>query len=101
MSLNAITQSDDIAKKLRNILIVGAFVFAIIFKDELFALLSSLLFRVALMAVAALACFLIYKCESGVEIGLGKSTVYGRYLSYGHKPDSVSLLFSTAVIFNS
>jgi type IV secretion system protein VirD4 len=61
MSLNVTAQSDDIAKKFRNILIVGAFTAAIIFKDELLNLLSSLLFRFALMAVAALACFVIYK----------------------------------------
>jgi len=34
-------------------------------------------------------------------MGLGKSTTYGRHFSYGHIPDSVSLLFLTAVNFNS
>jgi type IV secretion system protein VirD4 len=75
MSLNAITQSDDITKKFRNILIVGAFVAAIIFKDSILNLLSSLLFRFALMAAAALACFLIYKFLTGRKIK--ESTAHG------------------------
>jgi hypothetical protein len=40
MSLNAAAQSDEIAKKFRNILIVGAFVAAIIFKDSILNLLQ-------------------------------------------------------------
>jgi type IV secretion system protein VirD4 len=75
MSLNAITQSDDIAKKIRNILIVGAFTAAIIFKDAILNLLSSLLFRFALMAVAALACFVIYKFLTGRKVK--ESTAHG------------------------
>ncbi len=39
-------------------------------------------------------------CESVVEIGLGKSTTYGRHFSCGHKSDGISPLFSTPGFFN-
>jgi type IV secretion system protein VirD4 len=75
MSQTGIAQSDDIAKKFRNILIVGAFTAAIIFKDELLNLLSSVLFRFTLMAVAALACFIFYKFLTGRKVK--ESTAHG------------------------
>jgi len=46
------------------------------------------------------ASILSQQCESVVEIGLGKSTTYGRHFSCMRKPDSVSPLFSTLTIFN-
>jgi len=39
--------------------------------------------------------------NTGVEIGLEKSTTYERHFSYGYKVGGVSSLFSTLVFFNS
>jgi type IV secretion system protein VirD4 len=75
MSQTGAAPTDDFKIKLRNVSIIGSIVLVIIFKDEILNLLSSFVFRLALIAAAAAVGFILFKVFTRRK--LKESTAHG------------------------